>query len=329
MKNNKMLRSVLVTLMTLTILAMSITGAFAGSSDKSTGTATVAGVAPTVTLPELWNLVEDTNENNTGLDPWTEYHLNFTVTDSSSLAALDNVTIFVWDNVTAVEADADAQIEHLTYTWTEGTDTWACPLSANYLVSANCSDPGTASGATTYEFRLAFKLPKVATYQNGATYTAWRIRVYAYDDSDNSGNINTICHGVNFYAELTVPSDTTHAWSTVYPGTTGNLITSPGDNDVDFTIICNAVFDVEAEANDTVLHSGANTIPIANVQVDSTTNTTALHLTSGYQNTDLVSQAAPTADTGTSLALKVWLDVPGGTLPGDYVYELWIKVTKT
>ncbi len=328
-------------LLTFTILlfaAMLIVGTvYADTSGTSVGTATITSVAPTISSVELWNLAEDTDKNNTALDSNNiEYHLNFTVSTASTMTNLKNATIKAWDNRGQAEIDADSQRYHYTWTWVESTDTWNCPLSANYIATANCSDPGTGSALTTYEFRLAFKLSKVANYSNGGSYDGWQFKIYVYDDAANTatygqGTGGRTQFGVASYLGVTI-TDTTHAW-TADSNTADNAVSAGGDGKVDFTVVANRVWKARVESNQSALQGqgaiAGQYIVIANVtQYGSDAVGSSIPLTTEYADvTGITSVAAPADEASpTQKGVYLWLDVPDATQPGVYSYELSILV---
>lgn len=300
---------------------------YADSSGSSTGTAHVSSAVPTVTLPEYWNLAENTDVNNTALTVNTQYHINFTVSDANTMADLDNVTIRVWLDGTATENASDAEANHYSFTWVESTDTWACPLAAGYIVGANCSDPGTAGATQTYEFRLAFKFSQVAAH---AATPAWKVSIFVWDDSDNADSDKTLMSGTAFFSLISV-TDATHAWEasgSLVPGSYTNE-TVDGDGDIDFTVIANAAWDAQTMANGD-LTNGTNTIALGNLLVHEDTLGSAINMTTGYLDVGgLTSEAATTAEGSPTAAKEtLWLTVPAGTMPGDYVYVLSIQIVE-
>jgi len=300
----------------------------ADASDTSDGTATVTSAVPAVSSPELWNMIETVDGNNTALTVSTEYHVNFTVSDANTMADLKNVTVLIWYNGTGGvgKTDVDAQRNHYTYTWVESTDTWACPLAAGYIVQANCSDPGTAGVGTSYEFRLAFKLSKVGNYSNGAVYTGWQINITVYDDALNGGTFGEgtggrLQFGVASYFEINVV-DGTHTWSAA-PNTADNAVSAGGDGKIDATVIANTIWKAQVEADGNLMKA-PDYIAIANLtQYGSDTVGSSVPMTTGYADvTGLTTQAPPTDEAAPVNAdVWLWLDIPTGTPSGDYLYQ--------
>lgn len=297
--------------------------AYGGSEGNSPGTAHVASAIPAITSPELWNLAEDTNENGQPITVSTEYHLNFTIADANTLADLDNVTIRFWLDGTATENDTDAEANHYSYTWVEATDTWASLTGAGYIVQDNCEDPGTAGSVTTYEFRLGFKVSRVALY---ATASNWKVSIFVWDDSDNGDADQTLGCGIAFYAEIGM-TDSTHEWTGLTPGVSINE-TVDGDGDIDFTVLANANWNATTKASGD-LTKAPDTIPLLDNLYFNKTGV-AVNMETGYLDIPgLTNQNPPTAEASPTATNEVlYLCVPGGTPSGDYTYTLYINIIK-
>jgi hypothetical protein len=328
----KQTKRLLMAIVVLTFcLGLMLPQALADSSGTSTGTATVTSAVPSISSVELWNSTETGDKNNTALDSSNvEYHLNFTVADTNTMADMRNVTIKAWDNRGQAEADVDSQRYHYTWTWINSTDTWACGTGASYITTGTCADPNPAAlTAGSYEFRLAFKLSKVANYSNAGTYDGWQFKIYVYDAANNTGTYGQgtggrTQFGVASYLSITI-TDATHAWSAA-PNTNDNAIT--GDGKVDFTVIANRVWKAQVDGTQN-LTKGSDIIGLGNVtQYGSDVVGSSVPLTFSYADvTGITSQAAPTDEAApTAKGVYLWLDVPTGTPAGDYVYTLNIQV---
>jgi len=313
-------------------LGLTMPTALANSSGTSTGTATVTSTAPTISSVELWNMIETVDANDSALTVNTEYHLNFTVSDANTMADIKNVTIIAWDNRSQVVTDADSQRYHYTWTWVNLTDVWACPLSANYIVTENYSDPNPAAlGEGSYEFRLAFKLSKVANYSNGVTYDGWQFNIAVFDAALNQGTYGVgtggrTQFGVASYLEISI-TDVTHSWSAA-PNTTNNVVSAGGDGKVDFTALTNRVWKAQVEGTQN-LTKGDDLIGLDNVtQYGSNVVGSSVPLTFEYADvTGITAQAAPADEASpTAVGVWLWLDIPTGTPAGNYVYTLNIQV---
>ena len=328
-------RKPLVALVFLMVVVLLISRANAATSGTSTGTATVTSAAPTIANVELWDAAESTDKNNTALDSNNvEYRLNFTISDANTMAELKNVTVIAWDNRGQIEGDVDSQRYHYTWTWVESTDTWSCPLSANYIVGGSCADPGTGGGGTSYEFRLAFKLSKVANYSNAGTYDGWQVKIYVYDDGANSANFGQgaggrIQFGVASYLGITI-TDTTHSWS-AGPNTNDNAVSAGGDGKVDFTILANRLWKIQASGDRADLNTSTplRQFGLGNVtQYGSNSVGDSVSVTQSYVDvTGLTGQAAPTDEASpTNTGVYLWLDVPNGQESDTYTYVLNVQV---
>lgn len=312
-------------------LGLAIPTALANSSGTSTGTATVTSAVPTISSVELWNSTETGDKNNTALDSSNvEYHLNFTVADANTMADMKNATIIAWDNRGQLITDADSQRYHYTWTWVNATDTWACPLSASYITTGTCADPNSAAlTATSYEFRLAFKLSKVANYSNGGTYDGWQFNITVFDAALNKGTYGVgtggrTQFGVASYLAITI-TDATHAWSAA-PNSNDTALT--GDGKVDFTALTNRVWKAQVYGS-TNLTKGGDIIGLGNVtQYGSNNVGSSVPLTFAYADvTGITAQAAPADEASpTAVGVWLWLDIPTGTPAGDYVYTLNIQI---
>jgi hypothetical protein len=316
-----MKKETVVSALIMCMLALALAmPAYAGNTSQ--GTASVGNAAPTVTNPGLWDSGETSNKNNTALTVYTEYHVNCTVTDNNMLYNLANVTFIIWEDTYADEGSADDNVNHYTFAYLNSSDSWdeIGPDGAgnSHLVSGSCSKPADRS-ATSGVYKLAWKLHKTGNYTATAT---WKIKIIAYD-SATSGSVQTLVFSVAFYAEVDIPSDTTHGWSGLTPGNTDVQITSPSDGDIDITVTANAAFDVQAKGSGD-LTSGSNTIGLGNVTIHATTLGSSVPLTTSYADIGgLTSQAS-----GESLdkSFKLWIDVPNGTPDGEYTYTLTVQI---
>lgn len=295
---------------------------YGDSSGESEGSVSILSANPSMAGPELWDSGEAQDKNNTALTVNTEYHLNFTISDDNTLADLDNVTLRVWDTSSAAtENDTDAEQNHYTFRWYEANDTWTSSPSG-FVNTGNCKDPGTGSSETQYEFTCAFDLGKAAGYT--ANTDDWNISIFVWDDNNDFDAERSIVFGVAFYSEISV-TDSTHTWGNLNPGDTDQTIT---DSPLNFDVIANAAWDVQAQANQSALVSGSNQIGIGNITIHKDTVGSSVSLTTSW--TDIVGLTSQTASTeeasATSTYCTLWLDVPTGTPVGDYKYKLELQV---
>ena len=216
------------------------------AEDTSEGSAEIGNDVPSISNPSLTD-TSVVNKDGAQIDVDVEYWVKVTVTDNNKLTDLDNVTYIIW-GPSSTEGGADSETNHYTFSYTQATDTWneEGPGSADeHLVMGNCQDPADQQ-QTSGDFRLAFKLNKIAEHTDTNT---WTIKVIAYDDQEASDSDSSLDFGVNFYCEITV-DDGTHGWSGLSPNDSDILITSPGDGDIDCIITANANFDMEAKGDD-------------------------------------------------------------------------------
>jgi len=312
------------TALTIVVSILLVLAIISVASGDSAGTAQITSASPTLSSPQLWNAAETVDKNNTALTVNTEYHINFTVSETNSLADLNNVTIKIWETTYAVEGDADSERNHYTFTWTESTSSWSSSPSG-FVTTANCKDPAAASIATSYTFTCAFDLSKVANHTS--SNIAWQIKIISYDDLGNSDTDSSLKFGVAFYSEIAI-TDTTHTWTGLVPGDIDKTV--DGDGDIDFTVIANDEWDANAKSNASNLVSGSNTIGIENLSIHKDTLGSAVALTTSWGDLGgLTTQSPPTAEASpVSTHCTLWLDVPNGTLPGDYVYTLQLQIVQ-
>ncbi len=330
-------KSVFLCLLTVFAVASLLTSnVLAASSGTSAGTATVTSSTPSVNLVEcnLYNAAEDTVANNTALTVSTEYHLNFTINDTDTMANLNNITIVTWDSHEVTQGDVDSQRYHYTWTYVNSTDTWSCPLSASYIDTGDCVDASGSLTETGFTFKLAFLLSKVANYSNGGDYSGWKLNITVYDNENNAGTLNgeVIQHGIASYLEIGI-TDSTHTF-TGAADSSDNAVSAGGDAKVDFTAIANRVWKAQVKANQSALEGVGDavgeSINCGNVtQYGSDSVGDSAVLTTDYADvTGITSQAAP-SDEGSPSAVGVylWLDIPAAQTIGEYVYGLDIQVT--
>lgn len=317
----KKIRKQLIGLLTLFMLLMPMLPmAFAAPDGNSSGTAVVGNADPVINNVYLTD-VSDVSKNGAQIDVWTTYLVTATITDNNKLSHLHNITIKIWEDVAADEGSADADANHYTFTYTEGTDTWAevgPDAGGSHLVSGSCADPADHNDVSG-NFTLGFKLAKTGARTDTAT---WDIAIYVYDESDATDNDKTLTFGVNFYAELTV-TDSTHGWTSVAAGSTDNLMDDP-DGDLDISVTCNDTFDVQVKAAAANLVSGGNTIAVGNITVHEDTLGSSIPLTTNYA--DVVGLTGESAGADQAKSFKLWIDIPAGQTPGSYTYTLNIQI---
>jgi len=316
-----MKKNIAIAVISITLL---LAGAIPLAFSDSSGTAEVLDATPALAGLYLRNAAETVDKAGTAISIDTEYHIKFTIEDDNSLANLNNVTIIVWNNDTTTENGANAETNHYTITWVESTDTWTSTPSG-FVITDNCVDPGTGATGTSYVFTCAFDLSKVASHTT--SNTAWQIKITVWDDQGASASDSTLQFGVAFYSEISI-TDTTHSWTGLVPGDIDKTV--DGDGDIDFAVIANSNWDAQAKSNASNLVSGSNTIGIENLSIHKDTLGSAVALTTSWADMGgLTTQSPPTAEASPSNTYcTLWLDIPDGTLPGDYVYTLQLQIVE-
>jgi len=309
----------IVALIALVLLAI-IPLAYAATEGTSSGTATVGNAAPTITSVSFTDTSE-VSKDGSQIDVNTEYWAKATgVDDDNGLADLEKVEFIIW-GPSSTEGGADSEADHYTFKWTQGTDTWeeVGPDSVTdiHLVETNCTDPASLPG----DFRLAFKLDKIA--EKTATAT-WTIKIIVTDDSAASASDATLSFGVNYYGEITV-NDGTHGWTGLTVGATDVIMNNP-DGDLDVTVTSNAAFDLQAKGSGD-LTKGGDTIPLANVVIHKDTLGSAVSLTTSYADIGGLTSLSAGSDLAHSFIL--WIDVPDPCPTGDYTYTLSIQIVES
>lgn len=305
-------------------------------ADNSTGYVSVKD-KPQPSDIEVYNDYS-TYPEASGLTPYDEQVLNFTISDDDQLSDLDWVRIVVWDDAKANWNDANNATDHTEFFWVESTDTWNITEEAGStwaIDTANCADPGSASSLTSYEFRLVFTPGKVAFKE---TTNQWKFNVTAMDDNSLEGYNTTITTGTwagtcQWYQELSITAGgTNYTFAGTAPGWTNVTI-----EDVDgsaatymtFNIIANGVWDINGSVTD---WSGPESIdvdatPIEWINDDSSWDdgfTQPINTTSatfwdgsslGYNNT---------LESGADRNIYLRFACPAGVAGGDYTQTLTI-----
>lgn len=292
------------------------------AEDSSSGTASVGNEVPVISAVTLTD-TGVVNKNGAQIDVWTEYWVKCNVADGNKLTDLNKVEFILW-GPSSTEGGADSEAAHYTFKYTQATDTWEevgpDPTTDSHLVVGNCQDP-VDQQQTSGDFRLAFKLAKIA--ERTATAT-WSIKIKATDDQAASDSNSSLTFGLNFYNELTVDDDT-HAWAGLSPEDTDVQITSPVDGDIDVTVTSNANFNLQAKGSGALTTNGY-TIPLVNVKIHKDTLGSAVGLTTAYANIGGLTNLG--AGASQVHGFKLWITVPAGQEPGDYTYTLWIQVVE-
>lgn len=293
--------------------------AYAASSD-SIGTINVVAEI-TISSPELLNAAE-TSVHGSSLVVNTQYHANWTVSDTDGMDDVLNFTVRIWDSATSTENGTDDENNHYSIYWTGANTTWN-GYPAGFL--GTCS--GSASAAITqYEFKAGFDLSKVADYENGGVYTSWKVSIFGYDTEGNS-DMESECRnfGVAEYTEISGLAGT-HSWASLAAGSSDNPVTG---TPLTFTAIANRVWNATAKA-DVDPTTGAYSFGVGNVTVyDSNVAGSSIPLVitpSKVTIGTLGDKAVSNTEAGTACNLYMWVDIPAAQPPGAYVYTLTVTV---
>ena len=314
----KAIMTLIMTSILLVVITMDIQPAIAATEGTSSGTASVGNSAPTISSANVTD-VGDVDKDTAQIDVNVEYWINaIIVDDDNSITDLNYVEYVIWGPSSSY-GGGDAEATHYTFRWTQTTDEWTeeGPDSAgdSHLVLANCTDPASLPG----DFRLAFKLDKIA--EKTATNT-WSINATVFDDAGANAKVDSLTFGVNYYGELTV-DDATHGWAGLTAEDSDVLLTSPGDFDIDVTVTSNAAFDLQAKGSG-ALTSGGDTIGLGNVTIHEDTLGSSVALTTSYA--DIGGLTGESAGSAQAKSFKLWIDVPADTPTGDYTYTLYVQV---
>jgi len=290
------------------------------------GTLTVGYSPPEVLAVNLYNT---SWTEVSSIDPYVEYWLNVTIRHNNTLYSLENITFYFYASGSNWNS-ADDPNTHATFVWDNSTKQYSLvgPTGTTWAVdTADCRVPDQSQNTGT--FTLAFNASKVALMGT------WYINVTAWGAQDLSDSL-TISITVNFYAEI-ILADTSFQFSLSVGAANGSL-TVPSDGDIDFSIICNAQYNVSfyTDGNWT---SDSSEIDITNTNYfigdddsdpEEATETGiapfAIHPTPD-KATPYANQAVTQDDiNGDAFAIYLFQTVPTGTSTGTYTLTLYIEV---
>ena len=322
-----MLRKTLPILLTVLMLIGFIPHPTFAVQEQASGTLTVGVVPPEVLAVTIYNT---TWYEVTSIDPYVEYWLNATIRHNNTLYSLENITFYFYASGSNWDS-ADDPNTHATFVWYNDTNTWQLigPTGTTWAIdTADCRVPDRSQ--TEGDFTLAFNASKVALMGT------WYVNVTAWG-TDSQSDYLTISFTVNFYAEISL-TDTSFTFSNLQPGTANNSLSSPTDGDLDYSIICNAQYNVSffTDGNWT---SNGNEIDITNTNYfigdddsnpEEATETGidpfAIHPTPD-KTTPYANQAVTQDDiNGDAYATYLFQTVPEGTASGTYTLTLYIEV---
>src|SRR5271157_2142413 len=151
------MRRLTVGLTLAVVIGMFLTlGVAVFATENSSGQVTIGAVTPAISSPKLLNTT-NVSVNATFLDVNTEYWINATVNEDSTMQYLKNVTFVLWDTQLANSSSPDAEQSHYTFVWDEATGSWSSSPSG-FLFLSDCVDPSVNSSLQTFVFRCAFAL---------------------------------------------------------------------------------------------------------------------------------------------------------------------------
>jgi len=322
-----MLRKTLPILLAVLMLIGFIPHPTFAVQEQASGTLTIGAVAPEVLAIHIYNT---SWTEVSAIDPYTEYWLNVTIRHNNTLYSLENITFYFYASGYSWNS-ADDPNTHATFAWYNDTDSWQLigPTDTTWAINtANCKTPDRSQ--TQGDFTLAFNASKVALQGT------WYVNVTAWGAQDLSDNL-TQSFTVNFYAEISL-TDTSFTFSNLQPGTANNSLTSPTDQDLDYTVICNAQYNISFYTDGNWTSDGSE-IDITNTNYfigdddsdpEEATETGidpfAIHPTPD-KATPYASQAVTQDDiNGDAYAIYLFQTVPEGTPTGTYTLTLYIEV---
>jgi len=290
------------------------------------GTLTVGYASPEVLSINLYNT---TWYEVSSIDPYVEYWLNMTIRHNNTLYALKNITIYMYASGYSWDS-ADDPNTHATFVWDNDTKEYSLvgPTGTTWAVNtANCRVPDQSQNTGT--FTLAFNASKIALMGT------WYINVTAWGAQDLSDSL-TISVTVNFYAEI-ILTDTSFQFS-LSVGAENGTLSVPTDGDIDFSVICNAPYNISFYTDGNWTSDGYE-IDITNTNYfigDDDSNPTeatetgidpfAIHPTPD-KATPYANQAVTQDDiNGDTYATYLFQTVPAGTPTGTYTLTLYIEV---
>lgn len=269
-QNKKNMTQIAVLLLIMTYLlvvgigAINLLSAMGAQSAQSTGSFQINAGPGAVTSVDFQ---DDSYTPVAAVDPdaSTWWRLNFTITMSSGIKDIDNITIWIFDdsdhgaNYNTTSATGTTLVE---YNWINSSDTWSIvdqgSLTGWTIDSPNSNDPGTGSSETTYEFSMRFQISRCADYD-----TDWNATVHAYD-GDTPAEVGYGAESalitMNQYFEVQVSSGSFSWGTTVVPDSTNNThgaltLTIWGNDNWEIEInqsdwSASGESDVDAEGND-------------------------------------------------------------------------------
>ena len=246
MKHKKLVTGIGITIPFLVLMSVVVgfnTIAILGATeDSAVGTVTVGNSAPTV--DDTPDIVNAAYGSVSAIDPddSTIFGVNITISDGNTLADLDNVTFYIYDDSQhGGDYDSASASEFLTkVVWEESTDVWSITQEGSQWNENSPQDPGSASSATSYEFCFRFQASKATRAD-----TDWNVTVHVYDDQEATDNgTRGSFFTVNNYFEISWDVGT-FAWGTVAQDVTNDTMVTNRT----ITIYANAQWEITVSAS--------------------------------------------------------------------------------
>jgi hypothetical protein len=263
---NKSKKIVIIGLISTMVLVLALATPVLADSISSQGA--VNNIAPAISSVSLKN--GDGSAFSGPADCETEYRVDFTITDDNTLEDLTDVDVEVYYETQTV----DAIRSHYTFTWIQGTNSWASS-PAGYLDPTNPSTTPASMTGASFAFSLYFKLDGVAI--PAGTADKWNVKITATDDSAATDTDTSITpFQLNTYTELSLSSSSLD-FGTANPGAA--FSSSPTTN---ATITCNtALLNTFTGAN---LTKGSDSIAYSQFTIQGGDITVATALTGAAQD---------------------------------------------
>ena len=209
----------------LIILSMSVVLVIAQQSDDAAVSVTVGNSPCTVSTVEY---VDASYATETAFDPddTTIYGINVTIGDDNTLADLDRVEFYLYDDSDHGGDPFGASHNGYTIinaTWTESTGSWGSIAQGSFTewTEQTSIDPGTASGLSTFEFTFRFDMSR-GFY--AATDIEATVRCYDDQGATNDAAAPGFVQANNYFA-ITISGDKSMAFGGVTSLSTNNTYT--------------------------------------------------------------------------------------------------------
>jgi len=220
----------------LIAMSMAPSAAFAADSSQSISGQLNNYVAPDVTAIAVTIMTDNTEDN---LDPQTNYKFKVSVTDTNTLADIENVVLKLYvDNIDL----PDNRRNHYTFRFT-APNTWdeiGPDNDERHLVTENCVAPDNAQQSGTYVFVVKLDVIAQPTLSN-----QWDAYAKATDDNaltDELTDENKF--KVNDYVSLTVDDA-----SLTFSGSPGQENVEPSEQPTIATVDANDIFDIQGKVD--------------------------------------------------------------------------------